>query len=131
MDLLREHLTYRWIVGTTWNGPATLFHPLNVLAAWKPILVFSKGAWVKRRRWVDKSRVDSKEKDWHKHQEPLAEVEWMVDHFSEPGELVVDTCGGGFTTAVACRNLQRRCITCDVDKTAVDKGRLRLLSGNV
>lgn len=50
----------------------------------------------------------------------------MVGYFSQPGDLVVDPCAGGFTTAVACRNLGRRCVSCDVDKRAVLSGQERL-----
>src|SRR5207245_2185095 len=50
----------------------------------------------------------------------------LVHHFSEPGDLVVDPCGGGFTTAVACRDLGRRCISCDIDEAAVIRGQDRL-----
>ena len=72
------------------------------------------------------SIVTSKEKEWHDHQQPLDEVERLVRYFSQPGQLVVDTCGGGFTMAVACRNLGRRCIACDIDEAAVIRGQDRL-----
>ena len=51
-------------------------------------------------------------------------MELLVLYFSVPGDLVVDTCGGGFTTAVACRNLGRRCISCDIDKAEVIRDRI-------
>jgi DNA modification methylase len=70
--------------------------------------------------------VTSKEKQWHDWQQPLAEVENLIKYFSQPGDLVVDTCAGGFTTALACRNHQRRCIACDIDEAAVIRGQDRL-----
>ena len=39
---------------------------------------------------------------------------------------MVDPCGGGFTTAVACKRLGRRCVSCDIDEAAVIRGRERL-----
>lgn len=48
----------------------------------------------------------------------------FVDTFSQPGDLVVDPCGGGFTTA--CHRLGRRFVGCDIDKVAVLKGQERL-----
>jgi Transposase DDE domain group 1 len=41
-------------------------------------------------------------------------------------DLVVDPCGGGFTVAAACRNLARRCVSCDIDESAVIRGQDRL-----
>jgi DNA modification methylase len=39
---------------------------------------------------------------------------------------VVDACGGEFTTAFVCRNLGRRCISCDMDESAMIRGQDRL-----
>ena len=52
-------------------------------------------------QWCDVSHINSKEKTWHKWRQPLAEVETLVRCFSDPGALVIDPCGGGFTTTVA------------------------------
>jgi DNA modification methylase len=40
--------------------------------------------------------------------------------------IALDPCGGVFTTEVACRNLGRRCISCDIDEAAVIRGQDRL-----
>jgi site-specific DNA-methyltransferase (adenine-specific) len=129
MRTLGEHLTWRWMISSEWAGDANMVHPLDVASQWKPILVYSKGAWVKRTRWSDVSRVTTKEKDCHAWQQPLEEVERLVRYFSSPGDLVLDPCGGAFTTALACRNLGRRCISCDVDLKAVLDGQERLRQG--
>lgn len=126
LQALGEHLTYRWVRSSEIGDDANLVHPLQILSFWKPVLVFSKGAWRERRQWHDVSRVVEKEKDWHDWQQPLAEVEQLIRDFSEVGDLVVDPCGGGFTTALACRNQGRRCISCDIDETAVIRGQERL-----
>lgn len=116
------HLIYRWMVATTWNGNGNPVYPRNLVSNWKPILVYSKGNWRKRGQWYDLLQCDCKEKDWHPWQQPIDDIETLIRYFSEPGDLVVDPCGGGFTTAVACRNLARRCIACDVDRQCVQRG---------
>ena len=126
MRSLDEHLTWGWQGCSAWTGDGTIVYPRQVTSKCKPILIYSKGEWRERGRWQDLSMVKKKEKDWHKDQQPLEEVEWLVRFFSQPGDLVVDTCGGGFTTAVACRNLGRRCIACDIDEAAVIRGQDRL-----
>ncbi len=60
------------------------------------------------------------------HQQSLEEVERLVRYFSKPKELILDPCGGGFTTAEACRNLGRRFVGCDVQKKHVAAGQKRL-----
>jgi ParB-like chromosome segregation protein Spo0J len=123
---LDEHLKWAWSAASVWMGEASIILSRNVTGKWKPILIYSMGEWRKRSQWPDVLIVNSKEKEWHPQQEPLEEVEMLVRYFSVPGDLVVDTCGGGFTTAVACRNLGRRCISCDIDSSAVVRGQDRL-----
>jgi site-specific DNA-methyltransferase (adenine-specific) len=121
-----NHLTYRWMAASIWDGDGNLIHPLDITSQWKPILIYSKGEWVKRGRWPDVLRNNSKEKSWHPWQQPLGEVESLLSFFSQPGDLVIDPCGGGFTTAEACLRLGRRCVSCDVDAVCVSKGLDRL-----
>jgi hypothetical protein len=133
LSALSTHLQYRWCNASVWDGTGNVAHMGGceqrngrVISKWKPILVYSKGEWTKEREWIDVSFVNKKEKDWHPDQQPLEEVEWLVRYFSEKGDLVVDPCAGGFTTAVACRNLGRGCISCDIDEAAVTWGQDRL-----
>ncbi|OJW13024.1 MAG: hypothetical protein BGO49_19635 [Planctomycetales bacterium 71-10] len=127
MQALGEHMVYRWTSCSHIRRHANLFHPAQCLSFWKPVLIYSKGDWRKRRQWHDFLSVDHEEKRWHAWQQPLEEVERLIRGFSEPGDLVCDPCGGGFTTAVACKLLgDRRCVSCDIDEPAVARGRERL-----
>lgn len=128
LHALGQHLTYRWVISSTWPGNANMVHPYNLASQFKPILVFSKGKWLRTDRWSDVSQIDSQEKDWHEWQQSLTEVETLVNYFSDPGDLVVDPCGGGFTTAVACWRLGRKFIGCDVEEECVVTGQERLAS---
>ncbi len=127
------HLNYRWCNASVWEGTGNVAHlggwkqrNGRVLSKWKPILLFSKGKWTKAGGWLDVSIVRAKEKEWHEWQQPLEQVERLVKDFSEPGDLVVDPCGGGFTPAVACKRLARKCISCDNNEAAVIRGQDRL-----
>jgi site-specific DNA-methyltransferase (adenine-specific) len=121
-----KYLTYRWTLASIWNGDADLVHPLDFSSQWKPVLTYSKGEWVKRGRWLDVLRVNSKENNWHPWQQPLAEVESLLSFFTQPGDLVIDPCGGAFTNAEACLRLGRRCASCDADAGCVSNGLERL-----
>jgi site-specific DNA-methyltransferase (adenine-specific) len=126
MKHLRDHLEWGWLGMSVWDGDANLVHPRQVTSQCKPILVFSKGKWKERGMWPDVFRVNTKEKDWHPMQQPLEESEKCVRYFTQPGDLVVDPCSGSFTTALACRNLGRRFIGCDIRSEYVSKGQARL-----
>jgi DNA modification methylase/ParB-like chromosome segregation protein Spo0J len=127
------YLQYRWCLASVWEGSGNVIHPGGwkqrkgrVISKWKPILLYSKGDWAKEGEFFDVVMHIEKEKDWHDWQQPLAVVETLVRYFSDLGDLVVDPCGGGFTTAVACKRLGRRCISCDIDEAAVIRGQDRL-----
>jgi site-specific DNA-methyltransferase (adenine-specific) len=118
-------LTYRWTMASVWESGANLVHPLNIMSKWKPILLFSKGDWKAHGLMVDVVK-GQKEKESHEWQQSLGEVEQLVSYFSKPGDLIVDPCGGSFTSAEACRKMGRRFVGCDIDAEAVNKGHARL-----
>jgi len=126
LEGLAKHLTYRWVISSTWPGNANMIHPYNLASQFKPILVFSKGKWKRSDRWSDVSQIDSREKEYHDWQQSLAEVTKLTRYFSDPGDLVCDPCAGGFTTAVACADLGRKFVGCDLDADCVTAGRRRL-----
>lgn len=128
---LGKHLTYRWLGTSAWSGDGTPVHFLHGITKSIPIAIYSKGAWAIKGRWVDTFLDSGEEKNWHEWQRPLAEVEKLIDYFSHPGDLVVDPCGGGFTTAIACERLARRCVACDVEKASVVKGQERLAAERI
>jgi site-specific DNA-methyltransferase (adenine-specific) len=121
-----QHLTWGWMMALTWNSPANMTHDRNVRSLWKPIVVYCKGDWQKRKMFGDVLRGSGLEKDWHPWQQSLGEFETLLDYFSQPGDLICDPCGGAFTTAVACRNRGRRFVGCDVEEDCVKKGLARL-----
>jgi len=123
-----EYLTYQWMGTTRWIGQGTPMHTVKVVSNSTPFLVYTKGKrgrdeWTK---WLDTFEYDVKEKDHHPWQKPLAEIETLLRYFTKPGDLVVDPCGGGFTTAAACQRLGRKCVSCDIEKAYVVRGLERL-----
>jgi site-specific DNA-methyltransferase (adenine-specific) len=127
MAAFGEYLTWGWAAATFWQGRANVVRPRNVFNRWKPILVYTKGKWRKRRFWEDVlSRPDGFVKRWHKWEQPLSESERLVRAFTKPGDLVLDPCGGGFTVAIACYRTGRRFIGCDIDGECVQNGHQRL-----
>ncbi len=126
LDAFGKHLTYRWLAMSSWDSDSNMVHPLDLASQCKPILIFSTGPWKKRDRWSDVFIAEGKEKQWHPWQQNLEEVERLVQYFSKPGDLVLDPCSGGATTAAACFGLGRKCIACDCEKKHVVNGRKRL-----
>jgi len=126
--VLGKYLTYQWTISSYWTGLANkqYLQQQVVLGKWRPIPVFSKGTPHLTGGFYDTIHVEGKEKEYHDWQQPLGVFERLIEDFSQPGDLVVDPCGGAFTTAVACHRLRRRFIGCDIDKQCVRIGAARL-----
>ena len=65
---------------------------------------------------------------FHPTQKPLALFEDLVRKHSNEGDLVLDCFSGAATTAVACINLNRDFIGCELDKEYYDKSMERIQS---
>lgn len=123
---LDKHLTFQWVSTAVWTGARNGVPRLKLVSKSIPLVIYSKGTWEPLHMWSDTFITQSREKDWHPWQRPLHEVESLVQYFSRPGDLVIDPCGGGFTTAIACHRENRRFVGCDIDKASVAKGQERL-----
>jgi len=51
----------------------------------------------------------------HPTQKPVALIEWCLKYFSKEGDMVLDPTAGSGSTAVACRNLNRKYICIEKD----------------
>lgn len=119
-------LVYAWEATTCWSESGNPNYPRQVISKSKPILIFFKGEWKERAFWVDTFINTPKEKSHHPWQQSLEEAESLVAYFSQPGDLVVDPCGGSFTNAVACKRMGRRFIGCDQEAPCVATGLQRI-----
>jgi DNA modification methylase len=63
---------------------------------------------------------DKKERVGYDTQKPLSLVERIIKSSTDEGDLVLDVYLGSGTTAVACKNLGRRFIGCDINQRAID-----------
>jgi len=62
----------------------------------------------------------------HPSQKPIKLCEWLINSYTNENDLVLDNCMGSFTTAVACKNLNRNYIGFELDSTYYDLGQQRL-----
>jgi site-specific DNA-methyltransferase (adenine-specific) len=123
---LTSELVYVWQIAVIHNGGQDKVWHRNIVNKYKPVLIFTKSEARSPKQINDVLQGNGKEKDFHAWQQNIEEAMHFIRAFSQPGDLVVDPFGGGFTTAAACHRLGRRCLTCDVDAEAVQRGSQRL-----
>lgn len=126
LERLGRHLRFQWVFAVLNGGDSPLFYSRNIQVAWKPLLLFTKGEYIPQRQLRDVLQGTGKDKSYHVWQQNLDEAMYFVERLTRPADLVVDPFGGSFTTAVACKRLGRRCISCDIEKECVVTGLERL-----
>ena len=57
---------------------------------------------------------------YHPTQKPVALFEYLIKTYTNEGDLVLDNCIGSGTTAIACINLNRHYIGCELEKKYYD-----------
>jgi ParB-like chromosome segregation protein Spo0J len=125
LALMTPHLRLWWTLAVIHTGQLDRMTELGIVVNWKPIFWFVRETRADRKIFVDDAVYSSREKCTHEWQQSLVEARYYIEKLSPKGGLIFDPFCGGGTTAVACKELGRRCITCDIDgkALAVAKGR--------
>jgi len=70
----------------------------------------------------------SKETGFHPTQKPVDLCEYLINTYTNPGDLVLDNCMGSGTTGVACKNLNRNFIGIELNEEYFEIARERIES---
>ncbi len=112
--LLSKPLVYQWQLFSPIYGVARSYG--RFVARYQLALVFSKSKeWHPRQAVSDimpagKRTAGKSTADKHPHRKTLPQMQFIVEAFSNEGDLVVDPCSGSWTTAIACLDMNRRFI---------------------
>lgn len=114
MDLLSAHLTRVRLAFLPAPHEQPWDPTVNCLEVGSFMVIMAKGAFDPPAPWSNMVEGVVRGQRWHPFQRPLANVKHYVEAFSRPGELVVDPFLGSGTTAVACAQLGRNFVGCDI-----------------
>ena len=62
----------------------------------------------------------------HPTQKPIELYKWLLTHYAEKGQKIIDTHLGGGSIAIACDELGFDLTACEIDKDYFDKANKRL-----
>ena len=127
---LDERLRYVWTCATVFNGQKTSVFGPQIRCGWKPLLVYCNGDF-EPTDWMGDVIAAPAVKRNHVYEQPEGEAEFFVRRLTWEGDLVLDPFAGSGTTAAACKRLNRRCVTTDIDPAAVATARERVAKTRV
>jgi len=126
LDILSKHLNYFWTFCLLLPGGTSIIDGINVMDAWKPVLIFQKGKSKLLKTVRDVVENETREKDLHEWQQGLPGMKKFVEIFTEPGDIVCDPMFGSGTVALACKELKRKFVGAEINKEAFNLAKVRL-----
>jgi 16S rRNA G966 N2-methylase RsmD len=103
------HLRYWWFFTVQQTGPGHLLQRLGVRSFCKPVLWFVKDTRGNVSAILpDVIAGSGREKELHDWQQGESEAAFLIEKFTNPGDLVVDFCAGSGTVLAAAKSLGRR-----------------------
>ncbi len=126
---MSEHLEYYWLCALLHSGPRTRIWARRVSNGWKPIVVFAKRPQQPTRPqhpWFGDFVHGTRDKDHHALGQGASELEYLIERFTLPGQLVCDPFCGGGAVPVACVTTKRRYVATEVDPGVAAAARARI-----
>jgi len=126
MRRMSEHLDYYWTFCLTHSGTKQFITPRTLYCGWKPILVFQNGFKRIDNAFTDIIDGSGIEKTHHKWQQAEQELTPIINHFSSPGDIILEPFAGGGTTIIAAYKSKRRVIAAEIEEDSynIAKGRI-------
>lgn len=124
---LGSHLEYYWMASLYHEGVQAQRFERHIQNAVKPILIYFKPPIKHQTKWlVDLVKSPASSKEFHDWGQSIDPVKLLLETFSEIDSLVVDPFGGGGTTAMACKELLRKCVCIELEKDSFEMIKARI-----
>lgn len=125
---MKNDLIYYWTANIIFTQKP-LISGRNIINEWKPILIFQKPPFKKISDTIsDTISFDYSERDLHDKNwgQTIAPFEFLINRFSNPGDLLFEPFAGTGTTLIACKRTKRKCIGTEISDEYIDliKGRI-------
>ena len=124
-------LRWYWMVAQENNGPCTVVHCRNILARYKPILVYQKPPHRPAPRMLFDRVAGKPSKKHHPWEQSLGDSVTLLGALAPPGGVVLDPFAGSGTALLAAKLLGLHWIGFEVDPAHVVTARMRLAQESI
>lgn len=129
MEFLNRHLEYYWDFVTLHRTLSSMVWHRKVIARYKSILAYRKLGSKARPRFNVLAVIDDlsgPDKRFHRWGQAETAARYLIECFTQEGDLVLDPFVGGGTTAWVCSRIGRNFIGYEIDPAVAEIARARL-----
>ena len=107
-------------------GNKQLIQSRNIFCGWKPILVYQNGFKKNKFEIEDIFNGSGREKRDHDWQQGEDELQYLINNFSNPGDIICDPFAGSGTTLICAKKMNRISIGAEIDKDSFNIAKRRI-----
>ncbi len=116
MDRMGEHLDYYWTFAVYHDGQTQIVNGVNLMCRWKPVLIYQNGKRKLQNTFQDYFISDQREKSGHDWQQSKSGVSYLIEMFTNEGDLICEPFAGSGTTIKASIEKKRGIIAAEIDE---------------
>jgi len=116
MKRMSAHLDYYWTFAVYHEGQTQIVNGVNLICRWKPVLVFQNGKRKIENTFQDYFISEQREKNGHDWQQSKSGVGYLVEMFTNEGDLICEPFAGSGTTLIVAKAKNRNVIGAEIDE---------------
>jgi len=126
INRMNEHLDYYWTFCLQHLGDTQIVNGVNVICKWKPVLIFQNGKKKIKNTLKDFVISEGKEKHDHNWQQSKSGISYIMEMFTDPGDIICEPFAGSGTTIIVAKKLNRNVIAAEIDDDTYNLARTNL-----
>ena len=126
INRMSKHLDYYWTFALYHGGSSQIVNGVNLMCRWKPVLIFQNGKKKIDNTFQDYFISEAREKGSHDWQQSTSGVSYLVEMFTDPGDIICEPFAGSGTTIIVAKELNRNVIAAEIDDDTYNLARTNL-----
>ena len=111
-----ENLDYYWTFAVYHEGQTQIINGVNLICRWKPVLIFQNGKKKLSNTFQDYFISEHREKTGHDWQQSKSGVSYLIEMFTNEGDLICDPFAGSGTIIKASIEKKRNIIASEINE---------------
>lgn len=123
---MNENLDYYWTFALYHQGATQIVNGVNIMCRWKPVLIYQNGKKKLDNTIQDYFISEQREKSGHNWQQSESGVKYLIEKFTNAGDILLDPFAGSGTTLKVGRLLKRNVLGAEINQETfnIAKGNL-------